>query len=238
MTTIAGEGLLNNLTASAPPTVGDDATRGYAVGSLWFDGRALYILREAGGGSPSAAEWVMVNAEPAGFASGDYVWPRGVATVTDSTPSTSAHVVAWPFVFGRRTAIDRAGVYLATAQAGAACRVAAYDDDFGRPGSLLYDWNEIDLSSGSAVDALQTVDASLLGPAWVLVFVKNVATQATLRCRSAVATPHGHLSLAGYTTQRPLGLATAYPASAPASAPSVAPISFSANLVVPQLRVA
>lgn len=61
----------NNYHATTPPTVSDDKTKGYTVGSEWVDtaAKVLWILFDD---TPDAADWVQINGGSPSLA----YWPR------------------------------------------------------------------------------------------------------------------------------------------------------------------
>lgn len=175
----------------------------------------------------------------AGLASGDFVAPLGMHTTSNArTPSTSATVCAWPFYFGEPTAIDRVRVNLVTAQTGAECRVGVYSNFRGRPLSLLVDGGTIDLS-GSTGNLDATVAVTVRGRIWVLVWMKNVATQATLYGPTSMAVGLGPNSVSPSSTAPLsfLALTDTYPGSMPATAPSMG-IASALTYPLPYLRAA
>lgn len=161
-----------------------------------------------------------------GYAAGDYVVPLNLVAAQDRTPSTSAQVTAWPFFFPAATPLDRIGVYLTTAQAGAAAMFGLYSNVGGRPGSLLLDCGELSLAAGSGANALKTISYTTpVGLIWALCWVKDVATQVTVK--GVLYTAGGIVGLPSDTisgTMRGnLLLTSAYPASMPSTAPAVVP---------------
>lgn len=175
-----------------------------------------------------------------GYAAGDRAYPAGTITVTDRTPGVSARVTAWPFSSSIPLTIDRIGVYLTTPQTGAACRVGAYGSNRrGRLGALLLDAGELSLASGSG-EILATVNFQFTGLIWVVVWMKNVATQATVKGISTAANqswpqPGWATSSSAYNA---MSLASAYPANLPTTAPAVTPANYATTDPIPVLRVA
>jgi hypothetical protein len=116
---------------------------------------------------------------------GDYLPPANVVSTTATAPSTTAAVFVLPFWHDAPVSWDRAAVYLTTAQAGAACRIGAYDWNNGNPNgaALLSDFGELDLSAGSGAINQATIDwTNPLADWWMMIHLKDVATQAILRC--------------------------------------------------------
>lgn len=176
-----------------------------------------------------------------GFTAGDYVLPEGTTVaVTSRTPSTSAQVVAWPFRTGPvGNTFDRVGIGMITAQAGAAARFGFYTNLAGRPSTLISDSGELDCSVGGGTDLLLTISTFVpAGVFWVLMWLKNVATQISAYGPGASMAP-AFMGQSPITTSQTirnyLALASAYPGSMPAAAPAV---TFSSSAVIcPQLRV-
>lgn len=165
-----------------------------------------------------------------GYAAGDFLYPQGGTLVTDRTPSTSARVTAWPFATSIPVTVDRIGVFLTTPQAGAACMVGIYGSNKrGRLGELLLDAGELSLASGSNLIAA-TISFRFVGFIWGVVWMKDVATQATVKGLSAAGAnisfpqPGFGSSSGSYSG---LSLTSAYPASLPTTAPAVTPAGFS-----------
>lgn len=223
-----------NFTGTAAPSASNDSTQGYTVGSEWDDitNDRLYKCIDA---APAAAIWLPVGYQPE-YAAGDYLRPLGVANVTSGTPATAAAAFGWPFFAPTQMTFDRVGVGLVTAQAGAACRIGAYRK---RGGPLLADFGELDLSAGSGTDVEATISFPVTGPFWLVVWLKNVATQATFLRPGASTTNHvGQLGLTAGPTGSPLlRLADTYPGSMPSTMPAVVPTAV-LNAALPQLRVA
>lgn len=167
-----------------------------------------------------------------GLTATDYLMPLGLGLSADRTPSTSARVTAMPFWVGTQQSFDRIGIYLTTAQSGAACRIGLYTNNgHGRPANLLADFGELDLSSGGGALKLLTSSFSFSGIVWALIWLKNVGTQVTLRGPSTIASvsmpsvdPGGSNS-----NGRWLALTAAYPASMPSTAPAVNPTDWTIN---------
>lgn len=174
------------------------------------------------------------------YAAGDFIYPAGLGSVTDRTPSTSAHVSAWFFGSQLALRLDRVGVHLTTPQTGAACMLGLYSNNRGRPSALLLDAGEVSLASGSGLIAA-TISYSIIGPFWVLAWMKNVATQATIKGTSTQA-GGGFFPQPGFGTSSAaiisLGLDAAYPASMPATAPAVVTTGTSTSDPIPILRSA
>lgn len=175
-----------------------------------------------------------------GFKAGDHINPDGYGATADRTLSTSAIVYAHWFSSPRSVLIDRVGLFLVTSQTGAAARIGIYaPDGAGRPGALLLDAGELDLSTGDGSFVAATISLRWIGGIFVLTHFKNVATQATVKgpsgtfaglpqaAPSAANSPSGHMQLAA-----------AYPGSMPASAPAVVPTVTGTVTPTPYLRVA
>lgn len=168
----------------------------------------------------------VVNMASLGFTAGDFVLPLGTHTLASTAPSTSAAAGAFPFCFPEPTNIDRLKYRLITQQAGAELMTGIYTNSNGRPATLISDLGTQDLSATSGSDKEYTVALELEGYVWVVVWMKNVATQATLRCTTVssftnIPVPSGALTNA--TNGGIMGVAGAYPASMPATAPAVVP---------------
>lgn len=162
-----------------------------------------------------------------GLTAGDYIAPLGLITTAARTPSTSATVSAWPFHFAEPTPIDRIRMYLVTQQAGAEARYGFYTNSKGRPASLILDAGTVDLSTGTGTDKDTTVAVTLYGRIWLLIWVKNVATQATIQGAGATSVfaqglGPGMASPVSTALFSWLTLTDTYPGSMPATAPAMA----------------
>lgn len=172
-----------------------------------------------------------------GWPVGDERVPLGVLTWADVTLGTSAHVVAWPFFAPAPIVPAKVFIGLTTAQAGAAARCGIYTNGVGRPAALVEDLGELDLSATTGKRQFTTATLPVVGVFWALVWVKNVATQVTVRGPSNVAggsnmplVGTGLVSQAFFT--RGLYLASAYPGAMPATAPAVVPSNTSPTTLV------
>lgn len=177
-----------------------------------------------------------------GWKSGDERYPIGVVSSATATPSTSAAVVAWPFHSPSPLRLAYVHMGLGTAQAGAEARAGIYSDGAdGRPNALIEDLGTLDLSATTGKRSW-TATATVQGVFWVLVWLKNVATQATVVSPSAsgasLLTPvHNTIIGAGGGTMRGLWLTSTYPGSMPAAAPAVDE-NTQANLVLVTVEAA
>ena len=178
-----------------------------------------------------------------GFASAEYIIPQGIVSLTDRTPSTSAQAGAYPFYFPQAKVIDRIFHYLTTAQVGAECRVGIYANSNGRPSTLILDAGTMDLATGGAADKSLTIAQSVSGWFWIVTFLKDVATQATLKGVNTTGS-----SLAGSVVATTLSAAVApkpylmanmtYPVGVLPATPAVVPTTSStSSMPVPMLRI-
>jgi hypothetical protein len=130
---------------------------------------------------------------------------------------------------------------LVTHQTGAEAMAGVYSNANGRPASLITDLGTKDLGSASPANADWAITGLAVGGwFWALVWMKNVATQATVRrptsASFAINTPVISSALEQNTNVGALYLVSAYPASMPASAPAVVPsATFGYPLVVLQV---
>lgn len=190
----------------------------------------------------------MTKQYPAGLGQFDIPWksgderlPIGPTTWTDATPSTVAAVVAWPFYSGREIQLAHVNIGLTTAQTGGEAMCGIYaDDGTGRPGALIADLGTLDLSATTGKRSW-TATARVRGLFWVLIHLKNVATQVTVRSPNGMVPFFlpiaSNILVSGSAGPRGLWLQTAYPASMPATAPAVAPHT-QANIVLATVDVA
>lgn len=161
-----------------------------------------------------------------GYAAGDYIYPVTLIQTASGTPSTSAVAYAYPFYLPVPTPLDRISMYLVTAQTGGAARVGLYTPDYrGRPSTLIVDGGELDLSSGGGALKEATISVTLMGLIWGVIWLKNIATQVTVRgvSTSQVGVPgllpgSSTLLSAGTNVLPCLQLVAAYPASMPTTA--------------------
>jgi hypothetical protein len=75
----------NNISATAAPTVTDDSSLNYTVGSLWFFSGVLYVCQDA---SVGAAVWTVFQSGISG------VWTPTISNETNCTVSLSE----WNFI--------------------------------------------------------------------------------------------------------------------------------------------
>jgi hypothetical protein len=164
--------------------------------------------------------------DDAGWPVGDERMPLGVLTWTDVTPATAATAYAWPFFAPHPIIPAKLSIALTTGQAGAAARGGIYTNAAGRPAALVEDLGELDLSATTGKRQFTTATLPVVGVFWAIVWLKNVATQATVRGPGGVASnfvPVASTALVSSTGMtRSLILAAAYPGAMPAAAPAVA----------------
>lgn len=118
---------------------------------------------------------------------GDYLPPVNATGSTTAAPSAAAVIFAIPFWHDQAVSWDRVSMWLTTAQAGAACRIGAYDWNNGAPNgsALLSDFGELDMSTGTGTEKALTINwTNPLADWWMVVHCKNVATQFTCRAFS------------------------------------------------------
>lgn len=146
--------LAKNQTSYCDPSLADDVLGGYAIGSRWINlqtGIEWICFDDTQG----AAKWrplVMGY----GWASGSYRAPDYITQIGDSQP-TANKAVYLPIIISEVTPIDKIGVVLVTAQAGAKCRIAIYHGDGGLPTRLRSDFGELDLSNQGGATLPATV---------------------------------------------------------------------------------
>jgi hypothetical protein len=116
-----------------------------------------------------------------GWGAGQWRWPFGeTGALGNKTPTTSAFVVFYQFFAGGSTTLATARIALVTGQTGAEAWAALYEDDEGRPSDLIEDLGAQSLA-GAAGDIDWTPTATVQGFFWLGIYVKGVATQATVR---------------------------------------------------------
>lgn len=175
----------------------------------------------------------------AGWPVGDERAPPNVLTWTDVTPSTAAHVVAWPFFAPHPIVPAKVFIGLTTPQTGAAAMAGIYTNAEGRPAALVEDLGELDLSATTGKRQFTAGTIPVAGVFWVAIWLKNVATQATIRGASNVIASFLPVVSTGLISStapsRGLLLGAAYPASMPAAAPAVAGHG-NASVIVPTVE--
>jgi hypothetical protein len=116
-----------------------------------------------------------------GLKAGDYRLPITVRPdFAEVTPSTAARVYSWPFHVATLSTIDLVRFRLVIPQAGAEMKVGIYSSVGNRPNVLLADLGTVALS-GAAGNVDIATNQQIDGAFWLSIFLKNVATQATLR---------------------------------------------------------
>lgn len=181
------------------------------------------------------------QAQPGGTTD-DWFLPWGATGVgADQATATAAHVVAWPFYFGTPVSLKTLRTRLVTAQTGAEAMAGIYTNANARPAALVRDLGTKSLAtgSGSYIDwSITTLNLS--GWFWALMWVKDVATQASFRRPTANAQPLGLPVISTALLQTNNGgylyLESAYPGSMPATAPAVA-VTTSLNVPLVMLQV-
>lgn len=174
-----------------------------------------------------------------GITSGDWFLPAGITSITDRTPSILAFVTAWAFHFPISTSLSTLRMHLTLLQAGAEARAGIYSNANGRPVTLLQDLGTVNLATGSLTDKDWAVSLNVTGWVWVLIWLKNVATQATVKgpnASTAMGTAQLSTALSSATGRAWLHLESAYPGSMPATAPAVIP-NAAASVPLCMLRV-
>jgi hypothetical protein len=138
---------LSNFDAAAAPTVNDDTTQGYAVGSYWrkaTTGREWVCVSATAG----AARWLPLQGQ-ALPPIGEGIMPDNVGSINAAFPSTAPVKTFSPIT------IDGLGtwtwyIHLTTAQAAGAMRVAVYDvDEYGLPGLQIRAPIVVSLAAGA-----------------------------------------------------------------------------------------
>jgi hypothetical protein len=123
--------------------------------------------------------------------SGEFLMAECPTQVATSTTGSANNTIEYAskLLVPVRTAFDRAGLYLATQQAGAQAWIAIYEWNRGKRtgGKLLADFGLLDLSTGQGAAVLSAALAVTLnaGPYWAVTWVKAATTLPTLMSTSA-----------------------------------------------------
>jgi hypothetical protein len=179
----------SNLDADANPTVNDDTTLGYAMGSYWHRGDtgAEFSCYDPADG---AALWVRRSLPS--LKSGGYISPCHVTSVASTTVAATPPRCYVPFWLPEIRTFDRIGFVLGTAQASNEARVAIYDSDAdGYPAAQIVAPQAISLAAGSGTFVSATISWSNPRPGlfWGMVMIKaSGGTQVTVN-RIATVTP-------------------------------------------------
>jgi hypothetical protein len=124
----------NNNAAGAAPTVNDDSTADYSVGSVWFwpaTGR-IWKLRDA---TAAAAQWVEIAlADEQGYIPGNWYMAPDMS-VAEGTPPSADAIQLVPLVISARVTLSTLGARIVTAEHGGNLQLALYANDpaTGRP---------------------------------------------------------------------------------------------------------
>lgn len=163
---------------------------------------------------------------PFSISSGYYHGDVPGGTYSAATPSTSAIAYFGFFPIVDDAVISALGVYLSTGQTGAEARLGVYSNVNGKPGTLIADFGTVDLSgSAGMVEAVGSLNISKYqGGVWLCVWMKNVATQATVICAGGTAAyyPMTAAQIGAASNIRGYSATAAYPANLPATAPTTA----------------
>lgn len=219
----------DNLSATLAPAAANDTTQGYAPGSEWFNlsTGAFHKCLDATAG---AAAWMEVAPDSPGWAVGSYKVPAHIAQIADSSAIAANLLTMQPILVLRRVQIDRIALRAVSIQPDAAARLGLYDTDpeTARPGSLVVDGGELNLSDFTG-DRWRTVSVALKpGLYWTACVMKSTGTMPSVRRVGGAV--YGHLpeqdlsELGSTAAWRYLSAAHAYGAL-PATAPAMSPDS-------------
>lgn len=167
-----------NNVAYCDPSIASDEAAGYVVGSQWYNSESgvLWVCYDTTKGN---AKWAP-QSTGYDWPAGAYKLPSYITQLSDGNPAANKAYFL-PFLLSRKTTIDKAGISLTTAQAGAKCRIGIYTGVNGAPAFLRKDFGELDLSSGSGIKELSTGIALQPG-LWFLASIFNSpATQPTVK---------------------------------------------------------
>lgn len=128
--------VLDNHTATADPATTDDATTGYAQGSLWYNtaNGMVFVCRDA---TATAAVWHRVAMYDVPTPAGSDQFPDHF-TGDNLSSALSATAGYQPFTVSRRQAFSQLSWWQVTASGvGGLCRTALYSSTNGLPDALV-----------------------------------------------------------------------------------------------------
>ena len=145
--------LTKNNVAHCDPDISADDITGYTVSSRWLNVQTgvEWICTDT---TTGVAKWRPV-AVGYGWPSGTYRVPEYITALGDSQPAANTAIYL-PILIRETTTVDKIGLSLVTAQAGAKARLALYHGIGGLPGYLRSDFGELDLSAGSGLLTIST----------------------------------------------------------------------------------
>ncbi|MCJ2127356.1 hypothetical protein [Methylobacterium sp. E-045] len=170
-------GVLNNFTAVAPPSVTDDATQGYAVGSIWFMPSTGEMWR-ARSVTTGAARWVKNDtADHPGYIAGKYYLPFGMGGSV-----TGAIIAAGLASFGfgsikQRITISQLGAQVTASSAGGNFQMAVYAHNplTGMPSALIGSTSSATTAGTNLVNAPLSANIQLEpGQYWFALACDNI----------------------------------------------------------------
>lgn len=164
----------------ADPTNAMDETAGYYVGSTHTNQSTgtRWTCVDTTLGAPS---WEPDSQPRNCWINNEYLMPHYVTGVNDGQPAANVQIFL-PVWFDEVTYLDRLGVVLTTAQAGAKVRLGIYYAKYGRPHYLRKEFGEIDLSSGSGLKSFSNKITVKPGHYFLsAIMATPSATQATVK---------------------------------------------------------
>jgi len=152
----------NNLNASSDPLAANDASQGYAVGSLWqnsFTSR-VWIARSV---AAAAAVWTMLElADHPGYIVGNWYLQPGVGPLSAGSVPGTGSIRLYPAYLKERVTINSLGLRVTTLSAAGNVQAAIYANDAvaGKPtGAALA--ATASMSTGSAASVNSAVSIQL-----------------------------------------------------------------------------
>lgn len=119
-------GILSNLNAAGGPSVSNDQTQGYSVGSLWANSNTaqLWIARSVATG---AAVWTLLEfSDHPGYVVSNWYVPYGNGNFTSGSAPSAGSIRLIPGYIKERITINALGLRITTASAGGNVQAAIY----------------------------------------------------------------------------------------------------------------
>lgn len=191
----------NNPSATTDPTVSNDSTQGYSVGSIWQNSTTgrIWVAR---GVAVGAAIWTLLEfSDHPGYIASNWYLPMGATgtVVTGGNPGAN-NIKLFPGYIKERITINALGVRVATLSAGGNVQAAIYANNAatGRPtGNALASTASMSTASVANVNAAVSVQVEP-GLYWFATCMDNAtATLAALSNTSTI----GMTVLVGSATQ-------------------------------------
>jgi hypothetical protein len=137
MQIIPGAGVFNNLAATVPPTVTDDASKGYTVGSRWLN-LTTEVMWHCVDNTTGAAVWMPGSGHPGYLASKFYSTFRGIHN-TGTAMAAADTLYVYPFLVRAKLVVATLNIRVVTGGASSHLKMGLWANKYssgsgqGRP---------------------------------------------------------------------------------------------------------